>query len=44
MDIAKKLNVNVNYKNIIYYILFVFIILTCTVKNIRPLIIETLVV
>ena len=32
----KHCNVNVNYKNISYYILFVFIILTCSIKNIRP--------
>ena len=30
-------NVNVNYKNISHYILFVFIILTSSIKNIRPL-------
>ena len=29
--------VNVNYKNISYYILFVLIILTSSIKNIRPL-------
>ena len=28
--------VNVNYKNISYYILFVFIILTSSIKNILP--------
>ena len=37
---AKKLKhcyVNMNYKNISYYILFVFILLTCSIKNIRLL-------
>ena len=34
---SKHCNVNVNYKNISYYVLFVFIILTCSIKNIRPL-------
>ena len=29
--------INMNYKNISYYILFVFIILTSSIKNIRPL-------
>ena len=33
----KHCRVNVNYKNISYYVLFVFIILTCSISHIRPL-------